>query len=45
MKYHILDDFGTSTPFKEKYSDHFKDPHKLKLLRNFDVILPHFYEE
>ena len=29
----------TSTPFKEIFSDHFKDLHKLKLLRNFDVNL------
>ena len=35
MKYHILHDFGTSTPFKEKSSHHFKDLHKLKLLTNF----------
>ena len=39
MKYHIFLDFRTSTPFKGKSSDHFKDPHKLKLLTNFDVNL------
>ena len=39
MKYHILHDFRPSTPFKEKPSDHFKDLHKLKLLKNFDVNL------
>ena len=25
MKYHILHDFKTTSPFKEKSSDHFKD--------------------
>ena len=25
MKYYILHDFRTSTPFKEKSSDHFKE--------------------
>ena len=39
MKYHILHDFRTSTPFKEKFSDHFEDVYKLKLLKNFDVNL------
>ena len=39
MKYHILHDFRASTPFKEKSSDRFEDPHKLKLLKNFDVDL------
>ena len=39
MKYHSLHDFRTSTPFKEKSSDNFKDVQKLKLLTNFDVIL------
>ena len=39
MKYHILHDFGTSTSFKEKSSDHFKDLQKLKLLTNVDVNL------
>ena len=28
MKYHVLHDFVTSTPFEEKSSDHFKDLHK-----------------
>ena len=36
MKYHIFNDFRTSTPYKEKSSDHFKDLHKLELLKNFD---------
>ena len=39
MKYHIWHDFRTSTPIKEKSSDHFKDLHKLKLLINFDANL------
>ena len=42
MKYRTLHDFGASTPFKEKSSDHFKDVHKLKLLTNFDVNLTSF---
>ena len=37
MKYYILHDFKTSTLFKEKSSDNFKDVHKL--LANFDVNL------
>ena len=37
MKYYILHDFKTSTLFKEKSSDDFKDVHKL--LANFDVNL------
>ena len=37
MKNHILHDFRTSTPFKEKSADHFKDLHKLKLVTDFDV--------
>ena len=39
MKYGILHDFRTSTPVKEKSSDHFKDLQTLKLLANFDVNL------
>ena len=39
MKYDILHDFRTFTPFQDKSSDRFKDPHKLKLLTNFDVNL------
>ena len=42
MKYHVLDDFITSTPFKEKSSDHFKDLNKMELLRNFDISLTSF---
>ena len=42
MKYHILHDFRTSTPIKEKSPDHFKDLHELKLLTNFDVNLTSF---
>ena len=39
MKCHILHDFRTSTSFKEKLSDDFKDLHKLKLPTNVDVNL------
>ena len=39
MKYHILHDFGTSTPSKERSSDQFRDLHNLKLLTNFGVKL------
>ena len=39
MRYHILDNFRTSIPFKEKSSDHFKDLNKLELLTNFDTYL------
>ena len=39
MKYDILCDFRTSASFKEKFSSHFKDLYKLKLLTNFDVSL------
>ena len=42
MEYHILHDFRTSTPFKEKSSDHFIDHHKMKLLTNFDINLTSF---
>ena len=42
MKYHLLHDFRTSTPFKEKFSDHIKDVHELKLLTNFDANLVSF---
>ena len=42
MKYHILHDFITSTPFKEKSSDNFKDFDKLKLLTNFHFSLTSF---
>ena len=37
MKYHVLHDFITSTPFEEKSSDHFEDLHKMELLTNFDI--------
>ena len=37
MKYHISHDFRTPTPFKERFSDHFKDLYELNLLTNFDV--------
>ena len=37
IKYHILRDFRTSTSFKEISSHHFKDLHKLKLLKDFDL--------
>ena len=39
MKYHILHDFRACTSFKEEYFDHFKDLHKLKLLKNAYVYL------
>ena len=39
MKYHILHDLRTSTPFKEKTSDHLKDLYTLKPLTTFDVNL------
>ena len=42
MKYHILHVFRTTTHFKEKSSDHFKDIYKLKLLTNFDVNMTSF---
>ena len=46
MKYHVLHDFITSTPFEEKSSDHFiKDLHKMELLTNFDISLTSFQEE
>ena len=39
MKHHILHDFRTSTPFKGKSSDNFKDFDKLKLVTYFDANL------
>ena len=42
MKYDILHDFRTFTPFQEKSSDHFKGLHKLKLLTDFYVNLTSF---
>ena len=39
MEYHILHNYETSAPFKEKSSDHFKDLHKLRFLTYFDVNL------
>ena len=36
---HNLNDFKTSTPFKENLLGHFKDHHIVKLLTNFDVNL------
>ena len=42
MKYHILHDFRTSTPLKEKASDYIKELPKLKLLTNFDINLASF---
>ena len=42
MKYHVLHDLITSTPFQEKSSDHFKDLHKMELLTNFDISLNSF---
>ena len=45
MKYHILHDFRTSTPFKDNSSEHVKDLHKLTLLTNFYVNLTSFLVE
>ena len=42
MKYHVLHDFITSARFEEKSSDHFKDLHKMELLKNFDISLTSF---
>ena len=42
MKYHVLHDFITSTPFEVKSSDHFKDLHKMELLTNFGISLTSF---
>ena len=42
---HRISHFGTSTPFKENSSDHFKifiHVHFMKLLENFDVNLTSF---
>ena len=44
MKYHVLHDFLTSTPFQEKFSGHFKGLHKMDLLTNFDISLTSFLE-
>ena len=38
MKYHVLHDFITSTPFEEKSSDHFKDGALDKFRYQSDVI-------
>ena len=42
MKYHVLHDFITFTPFEEKSSDHCKYLHKTELLTNFDISLTSF---
>ena len=42
MKYHVLHDFITSTPFEENSSDHSKDLHKMELLTSFYIILTSF---
>ena len=42
MKYHVLHDFLTSTPFQQKSSDYFKGLHKMDLLTNFDISLTSF---
>ena len=44
MKNHILHIFRTSTAFKKKSSDQFKDIYKLKLLTDFDVSVTSFLE-
>ena len=42
MKYQVVHDFITSTPFEEKSSYHFKDLHKMEFLTNFDISLTSF---
>ena len=42
MKYQVLHDLITSTPFEEKSSDHFKDLHKMELLANLYISLTSF---
>ena len=42
MKYRILHDFKTSTPFKEKSSDHFEDLYKPEHLTNSDINVTSF---
>ena len=42
MKYHILQVFETYIEFIKKFSDHFKDIYKLKLLTSFDVYMTSF---
>ena len=42
MKYYVVHDFITYTPFEEKSSDHFKDLHKMELLTNFYISLTSF---
>ena len=42
MEYHILHDFRTSDPFKEKSSDDFEDLHEMELLTSFDFNLRSF---
>ena len=42
MKYHILHVSRTSTKFKDKSSEHFKDLYKLKILTSFDVNMTSF---
>ena len=42
MKYPIFHEFGASTIFKEKFSNHFEYLNKLKLLATFDVNLTSF---
>ena len=42
MKYQISHVFRTSTTFKKKSSDNFKDLHQLKLLTTFHVNLTSF---
>ena len=45
MKYHVLYDFLTSTPFQEKSSDLFENLHKMELLTNFDISPTSFLGE
>ena len=42
MKHHILHEFRGSTIFKEKFSDHFKNPHTLMLMKNLVLVITWF---
>ena len=45
MKYYILHVFRISIAFKKKFSEHFKDIYKLKLLTSFNVNMTHHFQE
>ena len=42
MKHYLLHDFKAATPFREKFFTRFKNSHKPKLLKSFDVNLTTF---